>query len=271
MLLGTITSVVACNSDSFPVAAVDTTLADYTKDGDLELQTDSTGKTTGWVLPWSMLGYDYESTSSCPLLHVRVTVNGDEMQVMQGSGRDGPIPHILMCSPPYFYGTIAGGLTGPVEVRVWDETLTWTMHGDIPVPKASIDGATLRIGTRAHIRLDPIPPAYAQIQFDSDDKHANFTVSAKQDGSLCDAEASVSDANGHLTLDGKIPCDASFEQDGISVLIPDIGDHTGHLEITGWPETNVTSCDGVAYCRLDLSDLGGANEPYVDLPVHIAP
>jgi len=268
-----VASLGACSSGgSDPPTTVDTTLADYTMNGELDVWLTHDGSVTAAAMPWMMFPADYESASSCPRLHIQATMNGIAMLTTGlGNGRpygNGALP-LFMCTLPSFSGTVPGGLATPFEIRIWDETLTWVLRGGVVSAKATVENNTLRIGTQAHIGLDPVPPFEVQAQFDSDDGRASFKVFAQRNGRSCETNVTVSDANGHLLTNGPAPCSVTFEQDGISMLVPDVGDRAGKLAIAGNPSTTVSSCQGTANCSLSMT--GPYGEPEADVTVHVTP
>jgi len=254
---------------------VDQTLAAFTADGDLEVYVDHTGYVMGTIMPWS--AGVLETATGCPRLHVRVTVNGVEANVAAGSGTQisGPDP-VFRCSPPGFGVTLAGGLPATIDVRISDETDEWRMVGEvISSPSAMLvetDG--LRVGTWAHLRLDP-PAGYVELSWYADqNKCAGFSIAAASGSPKCILQATVGKADcSAIATDVGVPCAIQLTSDGVAFFVPDVGvsgPTAGKLGVEGWPDTQV-QCQGTAYCKLTRNEPGYGIGPGVLVPAQVLP
>jgi hypothetical protein len=136
----------------------------------------------------------------------------------------------------------------------------WTMQGVIVAPKPPrIDGEDLVLGTWANVHLEPSPKVVVTVEFVSDNADASFRLSATRDGNRCALESAWPPAPEGASQGPA--CPLRFTNDGISMFVPDIGEHSGQLIVGGYVEAEVTSCVGTAECRLERTGLyrGGLN------------
>lgn len=238
-----------------PPAAADTTLAAFTKNGDIEVSIDQAGHVTGTLAPWSTLLL--ELATSCPRLHANVNVNGVDVGLIEpGSGTQisGPDP-VFRCALPTFVAKIDASAGASLDIRVWDETKEWVMHADFVSAAATLtESDGLRIGTWANVALVPAP-AFARLEFvPADGGTELFSMSSTRGDAGCGSSAVVAVADGGAsTTDAGVPCPLTFTDAGIALFVPDVPVGTGTLILEGWAQTEVTRCDGTGYCNLSTS------------------
>lgn len=282
---GGVCALLLCAScTSTPPAARDSTLAALSApagDGWLEVTADLAGHVSGQLAPymWDDLDGTFDSTDACPRLHARVSANGVEgawTEVGSGTQLPGtPVPGstaIFRCRMPAFQVTVPGGLGDELDVRIRDESTQWIMRIRVYRPTATLVGdAGLPSGRWADLRLDP-PSSYVVLDFDSDAGCAHFELTSSRDGTGCTTDYATSVNCDAGLLEAAAGCPVTFNDAGVSFLVPDVGAASGTFGVRGWPQAELLQCEGLATCWLNnAAGIGGATGPYVDVPAETTP